>query len=485
MLRNKRFVVFSILLLLGICWGNSFALDKQEVLKALEEGFVEVAQHNRDAVVNISSEHMVKHPSFDSGKSPHGFKSPHDFDRMPGDDLKDFFKNFLEPFRKRIPQGRIPQTSLGSGVIVNDNGTVLTNYHVIEKADKITIKLADGTKFPGKIIGKDPKTDLAIIKIEPKKYKLTAAKLGDSDKCRIGQWAMAIGNPYGFENSVTVGVISALGRNELHIANYENFIQTDASINPGNSGGPLINLKGEVVGINTAITSGAQGIGFAIPVNMARNIMEQLLTTGKVVRGWMGIAIQKVTESLAKQFNVPEESGVLVGQVFKGDPADKAGMKAGDIILEFGGQKVHTPAELSRLAAGTKPETVVKVEILRDGKPKTITITMGQQKESREAAQEKTNRFGFSLQEITPELAKKFEVKEGEGMLVTSVETGSPAEEAGLIPGDLIIQLNRNPLSDVESLNKAMEKVKPEDSIMVLRKRDKSSLFVVIKPPAR
>ncbi len=441
-------------------------------LESLEEAFIRVAEDVKPAVVNISTTYKAKHPQESFGNRD--FEGP----------FKDFFgEDLYRKFFKNLPQGEIPQKSLGSGLIVSPDGYILTNNHVVEKADKIEVRLSDKTKFKGEVIGKDPKTDVAIIKINPNGHKLAVAKLGDSDKCRVGQWAIAIGNPFGLDRTVTVGVVSATGRSDIGIAAYENFIQTDASINHGNSGGPLVNIGGEVIGINTAIVASGQGIGFAIPINMASNIMAQLIKHGQVIRGWMGIGIQQVTEGLGKQFGVEEGTGVLVGQVFKGDPAETAGLKVGDIILKFNNVKVNDPAQLSRLAAATPPDKEIKLLILRDKKEKTIAITMGKQKdEPRKEDIEKTDNYGMKVQELTPQLAKKFGISEKEGVLVSAVTPGRRAALAGIRPGDLIVEVNHNKIDTLESYQKIMASIKDNESILILRIRNGNSLYTVIEP---
>jgi len=434
------------------------------MLQVLQENFIQVAEAVKPSVVNISTEYSLK------GKdAPFPFKKP----------FNDFWDEFLEKFFKQLPRNYQKSRSLGSGLIVDKEGYILTNNHVVEKADKITIRLSDKKKFTGKVIGKDPKTDIAVVKIDPEDHELKVARLGDSDSCRIGQWAIAIGNPFGLDRTVTVGVISAIGRSDIGIATYENFIQTDASINPGNSGGPLLNIKGEVIGINTAIVSNGQGIGFAVPINMVKNIMEQLLEHGKVVRGWMGIAIQKVTEDLGKQFGVEEGRGVLVGQVFKGDPAEKAGIKEGDILLEFDGTPLSSPTQLSRLVAATSPNKEVKLLLFRDKEEMTITIVLGQQEDS--LAKGESSRYGMVVEEITPELVELYKLKEEKGVVVTEVETDSPADKAGLRSGDILVSIQRQQVDNIEKYREIMDSLKEDGMVLVARKRDKSSRFVVIK----
>jgi S1-C subfamily serine protease len=407
------------------------------MLQVLQEGFIRVAEAVKPSVVNISTEY-----SFKEKGHPSPFKRP----------FNDFWEEFLEKFFKQLPKNYRKSKSLGSGLIVDKEGYILTNNHVVEKADKITIRLSDKKKFDGKVIGKDPKTDIAVVKIDPGDHKLKVAKLGDSDTCRIGQWAIAIGNPFGLDRTVTVGVVSAIGRSDIGIATYENFIQTDASINPGNSGGPLLNIEGE----------------------------DQLLEHGKVVRGWMGIAIQRVTEDLGKQFGVEEGRGVLVGQVFKGDPADKAGIKEGDILLEFDGSPLTSPTQLSRLAAATPPNKEVKLLLFRDKKKMTINIVLGQQRDS--LVKDESSHYGMVVEGITPELVNIYKLSEEKGVVITEVEPDSLADKAGLRTGDILMAIQRQRVDSIEKYREIMDSLKEDEMVLVARKRDKNSRFVVIKP---
>jgi serine protease Do len=442
-------------------YGEQAPLSK---LRTLQEDFIRIAEKVKPSVVNISTEYSLK-----SKDNPSPFRGPYN----------NFWQEFLEKFLQQMPDRRRKPKSLGSGLIMDREGYILTNNHVVEEAEKITILLSDKKKFEGKVIGKDPKTDIAIVQIDPGDYELKAAELGNSDTCRIGQWAIAIGNPFGLDRTVTVGVISAIGRTDIGIATYENFIQTDASINPGNSGGPLLNLDGEVIGINTAIVSNGQGIGFAVPINMARNIMDQLLEHGKVVRGWMGIAIQTVTEELGRQFGVEEGTGVLVGQVFKGDPADKAGIEEGDILLEFNGTPLTSPTQLSRLAAATLPNKEVELLLLRDGEKKTLTIILGRQKDI--LAKDGKAYYGMTAQEITPELMDKYNLSEKEGVVVTDVESDSPADRADLRAGDVLLEIQHKKIENIDQYLRIIESLKEAKTVLIARKRDKRSRFVVIE----
>lgn len=318
----------------------------------VQSAFVKVAEKVKPSVVNISTVHVIK------GRRSFGFQP---FGEDP------FFRDFFENFFGQIPRSDLKQSSLGSGVIIDKKGYILTNFHVIKDADQIAVKLSDKHELKGKVVGTDPKTDLAVIKIDSREDLLTAT-FGDSDKLKVGEWAIAIGNPFGLDQTVTVGVISATGRAEVGVAAYENFIQTDASINPGNSGGPLLNIKGEVIGINTAIVSSGQGIGFAIPVNMAKGIVNQLVSKGKVSRGWLGVAIQPLTQQLAESFGLKDVQGALISSVNPGGPAEKTGLQQGDIILKYDNIKVSDYRHLRRLVAETEADKTVNLTIWRNKK---------------------------------------------------------------------------------------------------------------------
>src|SRR5919109_2034251 len=332
---------------------------------------------------------------------------------------------------KEVPKGEPPHRGVGSGVIVDPHGLVLTNHHVIERADEIELTLSDGRTYRGVVIGRDPKTDLAVVKVDADQ-ELPAAKLGDSDHVNVGQWAIAIGNPFGLGHSLTVGVISGVGRGELGLSTFEDYIQTDASINPGNSGGPLLNIRGEVIGINTAINPIGRGIGFAIPINMAKEVIRQLVENGRVVRGYLGVVIQTMSPELAKKFEVAENGGVLVGDILRGSPAENAGLKGGDVILVFPGQPVHKMQELQRLVAGTRPGTPVRLKVLRDRQEQLVALEIGELKDSEPKPELAGSRFGLTLDALSKDLARQFNLKGDQGVVITNVENGSPAARDGL-----------------------------------------------------
>lgn len=444
---------------------------------ARPESFADLVTSYGDTVVNIYTTQTVKAapalPQFNFNGSPQ--QLPELFEQ--------FFKN---PHQNKNGKPRTQKrTSLGSGVITSADGYILTNNHVIENADEIHIRFANHKEYEAKIIGRDKMTDIALIKIEPE-GKLPFVNLGDSDTLRVGDWVVAIGNPFGFEQTVTAGIVSGKGRT-LGGGAYDNFIQTDASINPGNSGGPLFNLEGQMVGINTAIYSrsgGNIGIGFAIPVNMAKNVMTQLRASGQVTRGWLGVRIQTVNQDIAEQFGLNRPYGALVGQVDKESPASKAGIRQGDIITRFKGKEISEMTMLPTLVAQTAVGDKAKVTVFRKGKEKTLTVTIGKLKDhadlSDEAAKE-TASLGMTVQELTPELAESMQIDQATGVLVTNVEEGSPAAMAGLKRGDLITEINQEPVTNIKSFGKQLAQSKNDKRILLLAQHGSNSRYVVIK----
>ena len=389
------------------------------------------------------------------------------------------FGDFFGPFGGNMPQRR--QQGIGSGFVISADGFIVTNNHVVEDATQIKVKFADGKEWPGKVVGRDPKTDLALIKINPD-AGLSSLTLGDSDALKVGEWVVAVGSPFGLEQTVTAGIVSAKGR-VIGSGPYDDFIQTDASINPGNSGGPLINLRGEVVGINTAIIASGQGIGFAIPISMARDIVTQLQQKGHVTRGLLGVSIQDVTPELAKSFGMKEARGALVAQVIPDSPAHKGGIEQGDIILEFDGKKVSDSKALPRLVATAAIGRTVTVVLLRDGKEIHRQVKVGEMEE--EAANDvqpgDPANFGVALQNLSPQIARQLGVKVDKGVVVTRVAPGSAAQEAGLQPGDVISKINREPVSDVADFSRKMKKLGGKESVLLLIHRGENSLFVAVK----
>lgn len=387
----------------------------------------------------------------------------------------------LPPFGEGTPGNEQRQRSLGSGFIMDAEGFIITNNHVVEDADQIKVRLADEREFDARIIGKDPKTDLALIKIDGK--DLFPLRLGDSGRLEVGSWVLAVGSPFGLEQTVTAGIVSAKGR-FIGAGPYDDFIQTDASINPGNSGGPLLNMNGEVVGINTAIVAQGQGIGFAIPVNLARDIVAQLKDHGSVIRGWMGVGIQDLTPELAEYYGIKNQKGVLVTQVFPDNPADKAGIKPKDVVVAVDDKPVSTGRELSAAVAGLAVGKEVPVKLIREGKELVVKVRVAERKDAEPTASEPgpdPADLGIRATDLTPETARRFGIDEGEkGALVTAIQPGSKAEQSGLRQGDIVKEVNRNPVQTTAELRAQLGKVKPGDTVQLLVKRG-SSGFIVVK----
>jgi len=434
--------------------------------------FVSLAKKMRPIVVNISTTQMSDVRGQQEFGSPFGEEDP----------FNDFWKRF---FGGPLPRGRQRQQSLGSGFIIDADGSILTNNHVVENAQKIVVKLlGDDQEYEAKVIGRDPKTDIAIIKINTK-ANLPTANFGDSDKLEVGEWVVAIGNPFGLDSTVTSGIVSAKGR---HIGQgpYDNFIQTDASINPGNSGGPLINLRGEVVGINTAIfsrTGGNMGIGFAIPVNLAKELLPQLKGKGKVTRGYLGVLIQKVTPEIAESLGMERGYGALVANVSKDGPAEKAGIKVGDVIVEFDGKEVKDSGDLPIIVARTPVDKKVRMKVLRDKKEVILNVAVGELKEEEVVASvPEKGELGMTVQRVTPQMAESLGLDKPEGVVVTDVESGSAADEAGIRRGDVIVQIDRKPIRSVDEYKKSIAGIRKGKGVLFLVKRGDSTLFLALKP---
>ncbi len=437
-------------------------------------------------MVNISTEKVVKRPECYRRLPgmPGGPGQPSPFG--PEDPFKDFFEKFFGEMPKEFKS-----RSLGSGFIFDRDGYIITNNHVVEGADKIKVKLLDGREFKATIKGRDPMTDLALIKIESGNHDLPVLTLGDSNAMQVGDWVLAVGNPFGLSHTVTQGIISAKGR-VIGAGPYDDFIQTDASINPGNSGGPLVNLNGEVVGINSAIVATGQGIGFAIPSSMAKIIIPQLKEKGSVVRGMLGVQIQMVTPELAKSFGLKEPMGALVAEVNPGSPAAKAGIQRGDVIVEFNGTPIKEMHELPRLVAGTPPGKTATVKVLRNGKEKDFSVTitemkpemMSQSGEQEEGESEKSS-LGMTVQELTPLLARNLQLKQTSGVVVVQVEQGTPAGDAGIHPGDVIEEVNGFPVKNMKDYNSQLANQKPGSSLRFLVKRQGKTMYVVVEVPEK
>ena len=380
---------------------------------------------------------------------------------------------------------RTPNASgSGSGLIVDSDGHIVTNNHVIGDATEIEVRFSDKTKLIAQVIGKDPDTDLALLKVTADR-PLPSAQFGDSSMVKVGQWVLAVGNPFGLDRTVTLGVVSGIGRENMNLSRYENFIQTDASINPGNSGGPLFNLRGEVIGINTAIINFAQGIGFAIPSNMAKHVIEQLLAKGKVIRGWLGVGIQPLTTELAKKFGVSDGEGVLVNEVFENDPAAVAGIRPGDVIIRIDGAIVDSPNKLSRLIGTLTPGAQAKIDVIRDLKHVTLTILLTERRDATAVPTAPHARaevkLGVEVQELTPSLAEKFKLRETKGVMIMRVESNSLAHAEGLREGDLIKEVNRTETATLADYSAALSRSRRGDTILLRVLRETRAFYVVLK----
>lgn len=392
---------------------------------------------------------------------------------------------------ERTPRERGPNTpGTGSGVIVDKEGFIITNNHVVGDAKEVEVRLSDRSKYIAQVIGRDPDTDLAVLKVTTD-HPLPTVPFGDSSKVRVGQWVLAVGNPFALDRTVTLGVVSGLDRDAVRLSRYEAFIQTDASINPGNSGGPLFNIKGEVIGINTAIINFAQGIGFAIPSNMVQQVAGQLRAKGKVIRGWLGVGIQEVTVELAAKFGIKDTDGVLVNDAFENEPAARAGLKPGDIIAKVNGVRVESPAGLSRAVAGLNPGTKVELEIIRNGERRPVTVDLGERKEEAVTAAIPAPpplpelKLGLNVQDLTPELVEKFKLKDQKGVLISKIEPGSTAQEQGLREGDLIKEVNRQTVTTTEEFKAAVAQIKPGDSVLLRVARENRAFYSVLSPKSK
>jgi serine protease Do len=463
---SRKGIFLLSLLILMLLW-HAWTLNAEERITARDwrNGFVQVTKKVQPSVVSIRSERTVT-------LSPEGRGE----DFFKGTPFEDFFKQRGGPPMKRKQMGE------GSGVIVDPKGYILTNHHVVAGADKLTVRLFDGRELEGTVQGTDSKTDLAVVHVEAKDLPL--AVLGDSDKIQVGEWAIAIGSPFGLEETVTVGVISAKGRTGLGTGTYEDFIQTDASINPGNSGGPLVNIEGEVIGINAMIISPGQGIGFAIPINLAKSIMEELIKTGKVVRPWVGIGLQDLTPELMNNFNVKEKDGALISQIYEGSPAEKADLKTGDIIIQIDGKKIKDSQDVVKEVLKRQVGQKILFKVIRDGKHTEVSVItaqmpseLGEQRPSRPSKEW----FGLRVSMVTPDIAKQLGLAKAEGVIIEGVEMGSVAQGAGLQKGDVILEVNRQRIGEVNDYRIEMEKVKPDQGALLLVSREGSTFFVSLK----
>ena len=445
-------------------------------LRNAPASFSEIAKKVSDEVVNIQ---VVTTTKLDGQDFHQFFQSPWGQD----DPRNDFFERFFGP---SVPR-EYKQNSLGSGIIVGKDGTIVTNNHVVENADEIKVLLKNGKEYQATIVGRDPNTDIAVIKIEPDE-PLTAAELGDSDALEVGEWVLALGSPFGYEQTLTAGIISAKGR-VIGAGNYDDFLQTDASINPGNSGGPLINMEGQVIGINTAIAGVGTGIGFAIPVNMAKNVIEQLKSHGEVTRGWLGVSIQPLSDELAEYYGVKNKKGAYVAGVEPGDPADKAGIQAKDIIVEINGKQVEDPRDLTRMVADIPVGDLAEVVVLRDGKSNKIKVKIGKRDDELIASRNKPgstaptqNALGIRVEEITPDMANRYNLPETGGVIVSSLSPDGKAAKAGLQSGDIIKEINHEEITSLSDYNRVMDSIKEDTTISMFIRRAAGYQVIKIKP---
>lgn len=480
--------IFRYFLLFAVAWCSSVQAKDNAIESLRETGkaFASVAKKVSPSVVFIRVEGSAS-GSFDQRQVlPFGDEWPF------GDDL---FKRFFGEPWSRPPKQEEPeqQQVIGQGTgfifssekgVLSDKAYVLTNNHVVENADKIIVKLMDKREFTAEIVGTDKKSDVAVLKI--KASGLPTLTLGDSSGLEVGEWVIAIGNPFGLSHTLTVGVVSAKGRSSVGINDYEDFIQTDAAINPGNSGGPLLNLDGEVVGMNTAIFSrsgGYMGIGFAIPADLVKSVANQLTKNGAVTRGYLGVVIQELTPELAHSFDIKETQGILIAQVSDDSPAKKAGLKAGDVIINFNDEPVSSIGHFRNRVALTSPGTREKLTILRDGQQKTVTVEIGKLEAEKQLAQsqESSDKLGITVQTLTPELAKQYDISDAKGVLVTGVERGSVAAMAGIEPGTLILQVDRKQVNSAEEFIRAVRKSSKVKNILLLIQHREMSRYVVLR----
>lgn len=436
--------------------------------------FADLAEQVQHSVANISTTQVVK------GGKRNPFKGQ-------DKDLRDFFGDeFFKHFFGEFPQSDMKTQALGSGVVVDKSGLILTNNHVVEKATEIKVKFDSGKEYTAKILGRDPKTDLALIKVKADGDFPRPVPLGDSGTVRVGDWVMAVGNPFGLGQTVTVGVISAKGR-VIGAGPYDDFLQTDAAINPGNSGGPLFDMQGQVIGINTAIIAQGQGIGFAIPIDLAKELLPQL-ESGRIVRGWLGVTIQDLSPELAQSFDLKESKGVLISSILPDSPAQEAGLKEGDLITGFNGKPVAGGHMLSRMAAATPPNTKVALDIVRKGRSKSVQVVLGTMPQQTGQAgvsseeEDQSDSWGLVVRNLTPEIARQLGVREHErGVVVDGVAPGSPAETAGLRPGDIVKEVNHQNIANRKDFEKAVRTNSDAGRLLLLLKRGGGSLYVVLQ----
>jgi serine protease Do len=467
---NVLFTMFLSIILLPSFSGRALSQDVAPKPSAAYRGnFAALAKTVGPVVVNISTSQVIKSPQGPQG--PFGGAEP-------SEDPWDRF--FGQPF----PRGPFRQQGLGSGFIIEPDGTILTNNHVVANAEKIIVKLQDEKEFEGRVIGTDAKTDLAVIKINAN--NLPTISLGDSDRLQVGEWVVALGSPFGLANTITAGIVSAKGR-WIGAGPYDSFIQTDASINPGNSGGPLVNLRGEVVGMNTAIFSrtGANiGIGFAIPINLVKELLPEIKSKGKVTRGWLGVSVQQLTPDIATSLGLDKPAGALVSTVADGSPAQNAGIKVGDVIVEYNGKRIQHSNELPILVARTDVGKNVPIKVFRDkdGKEVELSVTVGELKEDKIVASpaSKKNELGLTVQGLSPEIARSLGLEDTQGVVVTAVDPGGAGAAAGFRRGDVILEVDRKPIRSLSDYEKAIAEAKDKNLLFLVRRGD-ANVFLALK----
>jgi len=480
------FIALSLSLIIAAGFQTTSQSHARDIRTAPKDGFADIVVDLLPAVVNISSTQKVDKPS--------------DFPELPqfpeGSPFEDFFDEFMD--RRDLGRPAVPAASLGSGFVIDaELGYIVTNNHVVKDAEQVRVTFQDDKTVDAEIIGTDEKTDLAVLKIDPSKHKISAVNFGDSDVMRVGDWVVAIGNPFGLGGTVTAGIISARQR-DINSGPYDDFIQTDASINRGNSGGPMFDLNGQVIGINTAIFSpsgGSVGIGFAIPSNLAKPVIDQIIKYGRTRRGWLGVRIQQVTDEIADSLDLGKTRGALIASITPDGPAEKAKIQTGDIILKFNGQKVKEMKDLPRIVASTDIGTQVNVTLWRDGKQVTTKVTVGELEKAEEdgllstkprspAAGTKIEGTGLTLEPLNDELREEFEVSNNvNGVLITNIEDLSEAAEKGLISGDVIVEINQQPVTKPTEIKDIIDKAKQNNrtSVLLLINRAGNVQFIALK----
>ncbi|MFZ2146358.1 MAG: DegQ family serine endoprotease [Sedimentisphaerales bacterium] len=480
---GRYIVISTVFLLLFISPLSVFAQDPQSIaaLRQMGKAFASIAEKTSPAVVSLKSERTITREYQSTPDWPFGdpFSDPFEF----------FFRRSPQqrsPQRSPQRQYREPRIAQGSGFIISADGYMLTNNHMVEGAEKVEVELTDGRKFTAKVIGTDPDSDIAVVKIDA--GNLPYLELADSDTIEVGEWVLAIGNPLGLSHTVTAGIVSAKGRSGFGLADYENFIQTDAAINFGNSGGPLINLDGKVVGINTAIagSTGNIGIGFAIPINMAKHVYEQLIKSGTVERGFLGVSVEDLTPEKAPYFGLKEDvKGVLIPEVTEGSAADKAGLKHNDVVLELNGKPAESRDAFRNQIAMLKPGSQIDLVVWRDGKRQPLTVKLGKRPTTEELtgnlSPETISELGFTVEDLTDELAGRYGYEGQDGVIVSKVESGSQAEQKGIAPGALIKEVNQQKIRNTQEFNEAIKKARKEGGALLLVKRGRYTFFVPMK----